>query len=318
MNTPDQSATHRNGTLDPSRLNGLDHDGVRPLVAVLPEVASPAKTKAGFFSGRKGLLRAAGLVAGLAVIAVGLRYFVHSLAWEGTDDAFVEGHVLEVSAKISNQVAQVLIDDNYIVKKGDLLVKIDDRDYRVQLEEAQANYEKAKSDFARFSGLLSAGAVSKADFDAAQAALDVTKSRLDQAQLNLAYTEIRAPESGKITRKNVEPGDYLQVGQTLCAIVPQHFWVLANYKETQLAHMRVGQKAIVYVDSIPGRTFAAHIDSLQSGTGSEFSLLPPENATGNYVKVVQRIPVKLVFDEPDDVLALLAPGMSVQPEVRVK
>ncbi len=258
------------------------------------------------------------MVVGLVVAAGGVRYLMHSLAWEGTDDAFVEGHVLEISSKLSNQVTQVLIDDNDRVRKGDVLVKIDDRDYKVQLEEAQANYEKAKSDFGRFSGLLSAGAVSQADFDAAKASLAVTKSRLDQAQLNLDYTEIRAPESGKVTRKKVEPGDYLQVGQTLCAIVPQHFWVLANYKETQLARMRVGQKAVVYVDSLPGRTFSAHVDSFQSGTGSEFSLLPPENATGNYVKVVQRIPVKLVFDEADDALALLAPGMSVQPEVRVK
>jgi membrane fusion protein (multidrug efflux system) len=230
----------------------------------------------------------------------------------------VEGHVLEVSAKISNQVQSVLIDDNQFVQKGQLLVKIDDRDYRVQLAEAQANYEKAKSDFDRIAKLLPSNAVSREDFDAAQAALDVTRSRLDAAKLALEYTEIRAPESGKVTRKNVEPGDYLQVGQTLCAIVPQDFWVLANYKETQLAHMRVGQKVIVRVDALPGRTFAAHVDSLQSGTGARFSLLPPENATGNYVKVVQRIPVKLVFDEPADVIALLAPGMSAQPEVRVK
>jgi membrane fusion protein (multidrug efflux system) len=257
-------------------------------------------------------------VAGLALLAVGARSYIHSLSWEGTDDAFVEGHVLEISAKISNQVEKVLIDDNQAVKAGDLLIKIDDRDYRVQFDEAEANYEKAKSDFDRIVKLLPSNAVSKEDYDAARASLDVTKSHLDQAKLNLAYTEIRAPESGKITRKNVEPGDYLQVGQTLCAIVPQRFWVLANYKETQLAQMRIGQKAVVWVDTFPGRKFSAHVDSLQSGTGSRFSLLPPENATGNYVKVVQRIPVKLVFDEPDDVVALLAPGMSVQPEVKVK
>ena len=316
MNPNDPSPNQKNGTLNAPRLDPAAKENLRPLESVLP--APQVRANKSSWLNRTTFLRAAGLVVLLVGAVIGLRYYVHSLSWEGTDDAFVEGHVLQISAKISNQVAQVFIDDNYVVKKGDLLVKIDDRDYRVQLEEAQANYDKAKSDFARYSGLLAGGGISKADFDSAQASLSVTKSRLDQAELNLAYTEIRAPESGKITRKNVEPGDYLQVGQTLCAIVPQNFWVLANYKETQLAQVRVGQKATVWVDSIPGRSFAAHVESLQSGTGSEFSLLPPENATGNYVKVVQRIPVKLVFDEPAEVVALLAPGMSVQPEIKVK
>jgi membrane fusion protein (multidrug efflux system) len=305
----------RNGNLESVPLRNIS--SIKPLADVLPESPASAPLKSGIFN-RKRLAYLAGGILLLAGLAAGIGIYLHSLAWQGTDDAFVEGHVLQISAKISNQVQQVLIDDNQAVKQGDLLVKIDDRDYRVQLEEAQANYDKAESDFTRYTGLLASGAISKADFDAARASLDVTKARLDQAKLNLEYTEIRAPESGKITRKNVEPGDYLQVGQTLCAIVPQNFWVLANYKETQLTHMRVGQKAIVSVDSLPGRTFAAHVDSLQSGTGSEFSLLPPENATGNYVKVVQRIPVKLVLDEPADVIALLAPGMSVRPEIHVR
>ena len=148
----------------------------------------------------------------------------------------------------------------------------------------------------------------------------MTKAKLDQAKLNLAYTEIRAPESGKITRKKVEPGDYLQVGQTLCALVPQHFWVLANYKETQLAHMRIGQRAVIRVDSLPEGARSTRMSTASSRAPARNSVCcPPENATGNYVKVVQRIPVKpRVIDEPAAVVALLAPGMSVQPEVRVK
>jgi membrane fusion protein (multidrug efflux system) len=315
MNNPSSASSVRNEVLEAPPLR--DKSALQPLPEVLPKTSAPSSPPPRVSHRKKFLYLAAGLVLATGAL-LGIRFYLHGLAWEGTDDAFVSGHVLEISAKISNQVRQVFIDDNQVVKKGDILVKIDDRDYRVQLEEAQANYDKAKSDFARYSGLLNSGAIAKSDFDAAQASLDVTKARLDQARLNLDYTEIRAPEAGKITRKNVEPGDYLQVGQTLCAVVPQNFWVLANYKETQLAHMRVGQKATIWVDSLPGRTFAAHVDSLQSGTGSEFSLLPPENATGNYVKVVQRIPVKLVFDEPADVIALLAPGMSVQPEVQVK
>jgi membrane fusion protein (multidrug efflux system) len=281
-----------------------------------PSVRTTSKNP--FLLNRQGLIRLFAGIVILAGITVGTLYLLHALAWQGTDDAFVTADVVQLNSKVSNQVKEVLIYDNEIVKKGDLLVRIDDRDYRVQLEQAQANYDKAKSDFDRYSALISIGAISKADFDASKASLETTQAQLDQARLNLNYTEIRAPVSGKITSKNIEPGDYLQAGQTFCSIVPQSFWVLANYKETQLTHMRVGQKAVLWVDSLPGHKFVGHVDSLQSGTGAAFSLFPPENATGNYVKVVQRLPVKIVFDGPDDELALLAPGMSVMPEVRVK
>ncbi|HZU96519.1 MAG TPA: HlyD family secretion protein [Planctomycetota bacterium] len=142
-------------------------------------------------------------------------------------------------------------------------------------------------------------------------------AQVRQAELDLSYTTIRAPQSGQIARKSVEPGAFVGVAQTLFAIVPKEMWVVANFKETQLTYMRPGQKAELRVDAYPGRVFAGHVDSLQLGTGARFSLLPAENATGNYVKIVQRVPVKLVFDEvPDGVL--LAPGMSVEPEVRVR
>jgi membrane fusion protein (multidrug efflux system) len=248
----------------------------------------------------------------------GVRTLIHSHYYESTDDAFIEGHVATIGTKLSNTVQSVLIDDNYEVKKGDLLVQIDPRDYEVQLHQAEANYDKAKSDYDRDENLVNTSAISKEDLDAALAALNVTAAQLDQAKLNLEYTRITAPMDGRITRKDVEPGDYIQTGQTLFSIVPHEIWVIANFKETQLTHMQPGQPVTIEVDAFPGRIFKGHVDSIQAGTGARFSLLPAENATGNYVKVVQRVPVKIVFDETPDVLALFTPGLSVTPEVKVR
>jgi membrane fusion protein (multidrug efflux system) len=146
---------------------------------------------------------------------------------------------------------------------------------------------------------------------------DRALAQVRQAELDLSYTTIRAPQSGQIAKKSVEPGAFVQIGQSLLALVPKEMWVVANFKETQLTHMKPGQKAELRIDAYPGRAFHGHVDSLQVGTGARFSLLPPENATGNYVKVVQRVPVKLVFDETPEGI-VLAPGMSVEPEVRVQ
>lgn len=268
---------------------------------------------------QKQLIIRIALGTALSMVLIFVVYLlIDSYFYVSTDDAFIEGHVTSQSAKISNQVAKVYIDDNYEVKEGDLLVQIDPRDYEVALLEAQANYDKAQSDYNRVTGLIRISAVSQSDLDADKANLGVMNSRLQAAKLNLDYTRITAPVSGRITRKNVEPGDYVQVGQTLFSIVQHDVWVVANFKETQLTHMRPGQKAYIQIDAFPGRTFHGHVDSIQSGTGAAFSLLPPENATGNYVKVVQRVPVKIVFDEPPDVEAMLAPGMSVVPEVQVR
>ncbi len=186
------------------------------------------------------------------------------------------------------------------------------------LQSAQAAYDKAKSDFDRDTALAGSKAISTQDLDSTRAASEEAAAQLDQAKLNLGYTKITAPVSGRITRKNVEPGDYVETGQTLFSIAPHEIWVVANFKETQLAHMRPGQPVTIRIDAFPGRVFHGHVDSLQSGTGARFSLLPAENATGNYVKVVQRLPVKILFDEPPEVQALFAPGLSVVPEVEVR
>jgi membrane fusion protein (multidrug efflux system) len=152
----------------------------------------------------------------------------------------------------------------------------------------------------------------------AQAKAAQAGAAVEQAELNLSYTKIQAPQAGRITNKAVEAGEYITVGQPLMMIVPQDVWVVANFKETQLKYMKPGQPVKIKVDAYSQKAFKGHIDSIQRGTGSVFSLLPPENATGNYVKVVQRVPVKIVFDEDPNATAMLSPGMSVIPEVKVK
>jgi len=161
--------------------------------------------------------------------------------------------------------------------------------------------------------------ITKAEAQSAEARARLANAALDQALLNLEYTSVKAPVAGNVSKKTVEAGQVVQPGQPLMAIVPmEDIWVTANFKETQLAEMRPRQRATVSVDAFGGRVLNAHIDSIASATGAKFSLLPPENATGNYVKVVQRIPVKLVFDEGQDPEHQLRPGMSTVVKIKVK
>jgi membrane fusion protein (multidrug efflux system) len=171
---------------------------------------------------------------------------------------------------------------------------------RSKVTEAQAQLEAGRRAWER------------AQAQAAQSQVDV-----QQADLNLSYARIAAPQDGRVTRKAVQAGDYVQVGQKLMALVPEDLWVTANFKETQLRSIRPGQPVSISVDSLGGQTFAGHVDSVQAGSGAAFSLLPPENAVGNYVKVVQRVPVKIVFDQPIEAGHVLGPGMSVVPFVEV-
>ena len=159
---------------------------------------------------------------------------------------------------------------------------------------------------------------SAAQAGAATAEVNEEQAMLAQAELQLSYTKAVAPEDGRVTTKAVEPGDYVQVGQNLMGLVTPEVWVTANFKETQITHMHPGEPVTVSVDAYPDRELKAHVDSIQAGSGARFSLLPPENATGNFVKVVQRVPVKIVFDEGMDVQQVLGPGMSAVPDVKVK
>lgn len=217
---------------------------------------------------------------------------------------------------------------------------------------AMSKLDFAQKDYNRYNDMYKTGVVSKQDYDRSSKDLDVTsadyksasnrakamKSELDssiaktqsvqaeiqrleaeveQAKLNLSYTKIYAPSDGKISARSVEQGNYVQIGQPLLSVVPVQMWVVANYKEGQLTHMHPGQQAWISVDTYPGKKFKAHVDSIQRATGAKSSLFPPENAVGSYVKIVQRVPVKIMFDE-DYTKYNIVPGMSVVPRVKIK
>ena len=332
------------------------------------------------------------IVLGVIVIGggiLGLLYWLHARQYESTDDAFIDGHVVAVSPKVSGIVAHVYIDDNYHVKAGDKLVELDDRDYRAALDQAkgdydaalgkvteaqqqisvaqaqvsqaaaeqqvaEANAQNAQDDLNRFLS-LDVRARSKQQMDNATASERTTAAQVEdakakvaaaeaqladakvsvktaqanvetawgsllQARNNESYCTICAESDGVITRKDVEPGMYIQVDQPMFSIVLYDVWVVANYKETQLARIYPGQPVTMNVDAYPGRKITGKVESVQNGTGARFTLLPPENATGNYVKIVQRVPVKIVLDphQNDDMDHLLSPGMSVDPEIKVR
>lgn len=323
----------------------------------------------------------------LAVFIGGSVYFIHSLSYESTDDAYIAGTIIPIASEVRGQVTKVHVHDNQAVTAGMPLLEIYQSDYlnlvqertgavsRFKAEEremhasieqkekalvqAKANLDAAKAEETlmarereRYSRLIRQGVISQSRFDqveskwqvanartkAAAAALDeaaaavkALQARLtsqtfriaeaqathDMARRDLNRTVVVAPAAGRIAKKNVDPGKYVQAGQTLLAIVADHTWVVANFKETQIEKMTVGQPVEVKVDAYPGKVFRARIDSLQPGTGAVFSLLPPENATGNFVKVVQRVPVKIVFDKPQDQAYPLWPGLSVVPTVDI-
>lgn len=192
------------------------------------------------------------------------------------------------------------------------------RHAEVQIGAAQGQVREAQGRLAAANTAPQQIASSEAQAQTASASLEQLRAAVAQAELELSYTKLYAPDDGRVTNKSVEEGALVQSGQPLMAIVPGDVWVTANFKENQIGNIRAGQPVDIRVDAFPDKTFTGHVDSIQAGTGARFSLLPPENATGNYVKVVQRVPVKIVFDETLDPQHLLAPGMSVEPEVRVR
>jgi membrane fusion protein (multidrug efflux system) len=336
-------------------------------------------------------------------VIVGLVYLVNSAAYQSTDDAFIDGHIVPVSAQVAGRVQSVYVDDNQSVSQGHLVVELDPREFdaavrqkaaalassqaqavateaagqqaiaHVKTEQATvesdqataaadaAQSDKAQSDLKRNEELFKTKVVSPQDVDqfratakSARATLTAAEKKvlsdealvseaqaevatyvgllqtvnaqiresdanLASAKLNQSYTKVWAPESGWVTQKSVESGAYVQAGQNLFALVPKQVWVTANFKEDQIRQMRPGQPVEVGVDALHGQKFRGHIDSIQAGSGARFSLLPPEDATGNYVKVVQRVPVKIVFDEPLNTENGLpfGPGESVVPTVKV-
>jgi membrane fusion protein (multidrug efflux system) len=268
----------------------------------------------------------------LAVAVFGTRYYLHARAFESTDDAFIQADVVPMSPKVASYVLRVHVDHNQHVREGELLVELDPRDFEADLRQARANLDAGRAELVRagleakrLRSLVTQQAVSTQEVEnatarerSARAQVEQLEAAVHQSELNLSYTKIFAPTTGRITRKQVEPGAYVQVGQTLFTIVPDVVWVVANFKENQLALMRPGQPVLIHVDAYPRAVFHGHVDSIQAGSGAAFSLLPPENATGNYVKVVQRVPVKILFDDPPDGDQVFGPGMSVVPEVQVR
>jgi membrane fusion protein (multidrug efflux system) len=385
--------------------------------------------------------RAAALLLLAGVIVGGGLFLWNSLAWESTDDAQVDGHIMPLSARINGYVLEVPVIEGQLVHSGDVLVTIDPKDYKIALEQARATFEdaqasaassrinipitsvttqsnvdsastavenaeagfkaaeqnlesakavveqteanaaKSDADLVRYEQLVAKEDISHQQYDQAVAAAKANRSgvvsgranvqaaeqavhqaqgkllqaradlrsaqtapqqvsmtiakadaadaqarerqaELDQADLNLSYTVVRSPVTGIIGKRTVEVGQNVAIGQELVEVVPlDDVWVTANFKETQLAHMRLGQPVEIKVDAY-GRTWKAHVTNTGAGAGSVFSLLPPENATGNYVKVVQRVPVRLDFDRSAgldfNAEGLLKPGLSVEPEVRVR
>lgn len=305
-------------------------------------------------------------IPSLVILVLGVLGWMYFSTFETTDDAFIEGHIIRVSPKVTGIIEKLYVDDNDHVKKGKLLLTIDDRDYKVRYEQAKAAYEMAlykqksavvdknaaetdlkvaQQDFDRYKSLYEKGAVSQQEYDRAKSKFDMTKANLataqqavfskqknkvadaelkkleavmNQAKLELSYTKIYASEDGKITNRSAEEGAFINAGAPLFSIVPDKRWVIANFKETQLNRIRAGQRVSVKVDAYPQLKLEGKVDSIQSSTGAKTSLFPPENAVGSYVKVVQRVPVKIVFTKPLDPQYSIEPGMSVVPKVYVK
>jgi membrane fusion protein, multidrug efflux system len=325
-------------------------------------------------------------ITGLLIATVGAiaAWWVTVGGYVSTDDAFIDARPVPISSQVNAAVVDVPVTDNELVLGGAVLVRLDDRDFRAQVDQAEAQVDQDKArighaeaelsaqqaridqaekqaassqaalTFAeqqdqRYQRLVKRGAVTveqaqqytsnllqaQAAYAAAQAntvanekqlpvlqterkqaeaQLEQGEASLDLAKTNLSRTVITAPVTGRVARLTAAKGEYAAVGQPLMVFVPRHVWVTANFKETELQYVQPGARVDIEIDAYPNRIFEGHVDTIQPGSGTAFSLLPAENATGNYVKIVQRVPVKIVFDKEPDVL--LGPGMSVVPQVR--
>lgn len=254
----------------------------------------------------------------------------------------------QAEAKLAEAQAKLKISSHDISKNSSNVSQAAD-----DTTSAKSKLDFAQKDYKRYNDMYKTGVVSKQDYDRSSKELEVStanfqsstnrakamqseldssiaqnesveaeikrlQAEVEQAKLNLSYTKIYAPSDGLISARSVEQGNYVQIGQPLLAVVPSDVWIVANFKEGQLTHMHQGQKVTVSIDAYPGKKFKAHIDSIQRATGAKSSLFPPENAVGSYVKIVQRVPVKIVFDENYLTKYNIVPGMSVVPRVKIK
>ncbi len=354
--------------------------------------ASEQKAKTGLRPSRQAIKRAAlALAAALGVAAAadfGHYYLTTGRYLETTDDAYVKADSTIIAPKVSGYIAQVLVNDNQPVTAGQLLAKIDDRDFRAALSQAQAdvaaaeaavrnldaqialqqpiieqgtadiaaaeaNLKFAREEQARYDGLMKTGSgtvqraqqtdaalrAGNAQLQHAKSGLLAAERKVDvlttqraqavaqrdraraveqQAALNLSYTAVAAPVDGTVGARSLRVGQFVQAGTQLMAVVPlDAVYVVANFKETQLTHVRSGQPVELTIDGFHGTRLRGHVDSLSPASGLEFALLPPDNATGNFTKIVQRVPVKIVLDD-HKLAGLLRPGMSAEPTVDTK
>jgi membrane fusion protein, multidrug efflux system len=282
------------------------------------------------------------------VLLGAILYWRQARDFESTNDAYTTARVHEISSRVAGTVEVVSVQDNQLVKAGQKLVLLDPRDAKLAVdkahaqlsqrkaaaEQAQSNVKRVQSDQEHATALPQgetkaipkeevekATAASKAGrgvVSAAKADLAAAETALSEAELQRSYTTIVAPVDGVVGKKTVETGARVQPGQALMAVVEGDVWVLANFKETQLAKVRVGQHVDVVIDAVSHHKFSAHVDSLQPGTGSAFALLPPDNATGNFTKIVQRVPVKIVFDDLGDYRTRIVPGLSCFVKIEVR
>ncbi|SHL16155.1 membrane fusion protein, multidrug efflux system [Bradyrhizobium lablabi] len=349
-------------------------------------------TKTSLRPSRQAIRRAAlALAVALGVAGAadfGYDYLTTGRYLETTDDAYVKADSTIISPKVSGYIAEVLVEDNQPVKAGQLLAKIDDRDFRTALDQAnadvaaseaavsnldaqlalqqpmieqgtadvaaaEANLKFAREEQERYDGLMKTGSgtiqraqqtdaalrekiaqlqhgksgllaaqrkvdVLTTDRAKAVAQLDHARAVAQQAALNLSYTEISAPVEGTVGARSLRVGQYVQAGTQLMAVVPlDAVYVVANFKETQLTHVRNGQPVEIRIDGFHGTRLRGHVDSVSPASGLEFALLPPDNATGNFTKIVQRVPVKIALDD-HSLTGLLRPGMSAEPTVNTK
>jgi len=280
--------------------------------------------------GRRQLAVLLALPLFVVVALGGYLYWDHSRRFQSTDDAFIAARAFSMAPKVSGYITAVPVTDNQHIAAGDVIARIDDRDYRVALDQAkaqlthdQALLEQAKKNLGRYQFLVQRSAISQQQADDQgflvaqhESTVALDQAKVAAAQLDLSHTTITAAEPGRVVSLTAAVGQFAQAGTALTMFVPDEIWVTANFKETQLDAMRPGQAVTLAIDAYPDRTIRGHIASVQPGSGTAFSLLPAQNATGNYVKIVQRVPVKIVIDAPPPDLAL-GPGMSVVPIVRI-
>jgi len=378
--SPPQLPTRPGRTPDPAEKADAEDDKDQKGDADAPEKPPTPRWK-------KTLYWAVGLLILAALIIGGVLYWLHARHYESTDDAFIDGYISQIAARVPGRVMRIAFEDNQQVKAGQVLIELDPRDYQVKLDQAvaqrmqavaqaeqaraqlglqqanvdqasanvrvtEADLQQAQTDLARYRA-IDPKAITKQQLDTSSSTAKSAQARLDanrqavtaaraqvqaqraavaaadaslkeadvavaNAELQLSYTHVTAPTDGQATKRTVDLGNYVNAGQSLLAVVPSQMWVTANFKETQLALMHPGQYVRVRVDACPDFDINARVDSFQAGSGSVFSALPAENATGNYVKVVQRVPVRITFENQDLSRCRMAPGLSVTPRVTVR